>query len=202
MREQDRRELLEMAKRRGKRGTGSDASMLREARSRYGVKDLLPELSGVAFVIVGGLATARHMPERMTLDTDILISGEHLADAEKALTMAGCERTGALTIGGSTWRMQKGRSLDLIALDRPWVEEAIRSAERDADGCPFVSLPYLVLMKLESGRLQDLADVSRMLGLATAEKIASVRALIARFRPGDAEDLESLIHLGKLEHGE
>ena len=34
------------------------------------------------------------------------------------------------------------------------------------DGLPIIDLPYLVLMKLSASRTQDLADISRMLGLA------------------------------------
>jgi hypothetical protein len=60
-------------------------------------------------------------------------------------------------------------------------------------------LPYLVLMKLESSRLQDTADLSRMLGLASEEELARVRAVVARYAPGEADDLESLIYLGRLE---
>jgi hypothetical protein len=69
------------------------------------------------------------------------------------------------------------------------------------DGQPYVTLPFLVLMKLAASRVQDLADVSRMMGLADADAIADTRALVARCRPADAEDLESLIRLGRIESG-
>jgi hypothetical protein len=125
---------------------------------------------------------------------------EDLKQAEVFLEEAGYERTGTLTIGGSSWRSRGGRSLDLIALDRPWVEEALSSAVLDDAQRPFVSLPCLVLMKLESGRLQDLADISRMLGCAGADQVKATRALVARYRPQDAADLDSMVRLGKLEH--
>lgn len=57
-------------------------------------------------------------------------------------------------------------------------------------------------MKLTSGRMQDLADVSRMLGCADTSDVNGVRETIKRYRPQDAEDLESLLVLGKLEHEE
>ena len=78
--------------------------------------------------------------------------------------------------------------------------EALNTAVRDADDRPFVSLPFLVLMKLESGRLQDLADISRMLGCADEASVDEVRTIIAQYRPQDMDDLESMHHLGKLEH--
>ena len=61
--------------------------------------------------------------------------------------------------------------LDLLALDHAWVGEALDAAVQDAEGRPFASLPFLVLMKLESGRLQDLADISRMLGCASEDRV-------------------------------
>ena len=60
--------------------------------------------------------------------------------------------------------------------------------------------PYLVLMKLAAGRLQDLADIGRMLGAADDSTLEAARRIVRRYRAGDAEDLESMIRLGKLEY--
>ncbi len=54
-------------------------------------------------------------------------------------------------------------------------------------------------MKLTAQRVQDWADVSRMLGWASAAELEAVRAVIARYSPDDAEDLEALIYLGRQE---
>jgi hypothetical protein len=54
-------------------------------------------------------------------------------------------------------------------------------------------------MKLHSGRVQDLADISRMLGVADEDSLRKVRMIIVEYLPDDTEDLESLILLGKLE---
>ncbi len=62
-----------------------------------------------------------------------------------------------------------------------------------------IGLPYLVLLKLQGARTQDWADVSRMLGQATAGQLDEVRAVVRRFSPVDEEDLESLIYLGQQE---
>jgi hypothetical protein len=88
----------------------------------------------------------------------------------------------------------------MIALDHEWVDKALASAVRDEDGTPFASLPFLVLMKLESGRLQDLADISRMLGCADESQVDEVRKIIISYRPQDMDDLESMLALGRLEH--
>ncbi len=198
---EQRKQYLSIAGRHAKPGSGSGSLSLRERTAAFGSPDLrFLMMARVEFAVVGGLATRLYMPERMTLDTDILVRPEDTARAEAALRDAGCEKTGPLTIGGSTWRLPDGRSLDLVSFDAPWLEEALRISIRGKDGLPYISLPYLVLMKLGAGRTQDLADISRMLGGADAGGLAESRRVVSRYRPEDAEDLESLIRLGKLEY--
>ncbi|MBT3193061.1 MAG: hypothetical protein HN341_10945 [Verrucomicrobia bacterium] len=200
MRKADRKRLLEMAQRRAAPGSGSVHAMVREEQADYGWTEDVPDLGDVRYAIVGGLATARYMPPRMTLDTDLLILGEDLERVEACLAAGGCTRVGPLTIGGSSWKLPKGRALDVIALAGRWVGEALDAVVWDGSRRPFASLPYLVLMKLESGRLQDLADISRMLGCADAASADEVRRVIGQYRPQDMDDLESMHRLGKLEH--
>lgn len=189
-----------MAARRAQPGSGSAPFEVRERASAFATPQIRPLLGEVPFAIVGGLATRRYMPERMTLDADVLVRPADLLQAEQALRDAGCRKRGPLTIGGSTWATQDGLELDLIALRAPWTDEAVASAITATDGQPYVNLPYLVLMKLASSRVQDLADISRMLAVADAASLTRTRALVARHRPGDADDLEQLIRLGCIEH--
>ena len=70
---------------------------------------------------------------------------------------------------------------------------------RDPAGYPVLDLPYLVLMKMETSRAQDVADLSKMLGLAEEDVLLQVRDTVARYMPDATEDLESLIYLGGLE---
>lgn len=196
----ERREYLEMAERRVRPGSGSHPRVLRERTRRYGSPDLNRWIKDVPFVVIGGLATRLYMPERMTLDADILLSPARLTDAEQALERAGCERLGTLTVGGSTWRFPDGTTLDILAPPDPWVEDAINSAVRGKDGLPYVALPFLVLLKLASGRVQDLADITRMMGGADEASLRQTREHVKRWRPQDAEDLESMIRLGQLEY--
>jgi hypothetical protein len=60
-------------------------------------------------------------------------------------------------------------------------------------------LPYFVLMKLRSGRTQDIADVTRMLGLASDADLDAVRDAVRQFDPDALEDVESMIVLGRME---
>jgi len=191
-----------MAKRRARPGSGSSRQTLRERGAAYGAADVTKHLGEVPFVIVGGLATRLYMPERMTLDVDVLVLSRDQERAERALAGSGCEKKGPLTVGDSVWRLPEGRMLDLIALDEPWVRAALREAVNSPDGQPYVGLRYLVLMKLGSGRMQDLADISRMLGGADEPTLDGVRQLVKRHRKQDLDDLESLIALGRLEWDE
>lgn len=200
MNSSDRKRIINMALTRAQPGSGSMLHILRESPPSYNALSSLPDFGNIRFAIVGGLATACYMPERMTLDTDILVTTEDLSKVEEILKTNNSVMAGSLTIGGSSWKLSSGRVLDVIALNQDWVSDALDSAIRDNKGCPFVSLPYLILMKLEAGRLQDLADISRMLGFAEETQLTEVQKLIRKYRPQDIDDLESMIQLGKLEH--
>ncbi len=52
-----------------------------------------------------------------------------------------------------------------------------------------------------SSRIHDFGDLSIMLGLASEEDLAQVRAAAARYAPEETKDLESLIYLGQVEMG-
>jgi hypothetical protein len=54
-------------------------------------------------------------------------------------------------------------------------------------------------MKFQAGRVQDLADVTRMLGQASDEALNAARDLFGQYSPADLEDLESLVLLGQME---
>ena len=68
------------------------------------------------------------------------------------------------------------------------------------DGLPVIRLPYLILMKLRSGRGTDAGDLSRMLGGADEGDLEQVRAVIEQYQPDAVEDLEGFIQLGRLEY--
>jgi hypothetical protein len=189
-----------MAQRRARRGGGTHPTVLRERTSRYGTPKIRKHLGDAAFAVVGGVATRLYMPERMTLDVDVLVPLDSVPHAERCLRASGCERIGTLTVGGSTWRLPDGSTLDLIAGREPWVPEALAKTVSGPGSLPYIALPFLVVMKLSSGRVQDLADITRMLGNANEAALNETRAAVAKFRPEDAQDLESMIRLGRLEY--
>jgi hypothetical protein len=151
------------------------------------------------FVIVGGIATALYMPQRMTLDLDILVAPADAPRLHQELRQLGYILERQLSIGGTGWRAPDGNLLDVLEFAEPWVKAAVQSPNFSPEGEPVVALPYLVLMKLAASRPQDLADLSRMLGQADAGVLGQVRTAVHTYRPEDAEDVESLITLGQLE---
>lgn len=162
-------------------------------------------LQGVAWTVVGAVATRHYMAERQTADLDIAV-GQADADIARArLHEAGYTHLGELgkDVHGSIWRAPGGQEVDVLEMIDEWWPDAVQEAQgnRDVAGLPILPLPYLILMKLEASRAIDIADLSRMLGQADEPTLERVRAIVAGHRAEDLDDLENLIHLGKLELG-
>ena len=142
------------------------------------------------------------MPERMTRALDILVH-HHDGDAALArLNEAGYQFASELSIPGYMLNAPDGTEIDLLLIPFEWLDDALQPDQTDPAGYPVLGLPYLVLMKMETSRPQDLGDLSRMLGLAEEDDLEQVRAAVTRYMPDAPEDLESLIYLGRLEMGE
>ncbi len=163
--------------------------------------DLRPILQGIPWCIVGGVATRAYMPERATKDLDILVRATDSRAVRERLEAADYRYVSSLTAPGFLMHSPEGVEIDVILGESPWLDEALAHPHEDPAGYPVLDLPYLVLMKIAVSRTQDVADLSRMLGLASEEELARVRAVIARYAPGEAEDVESLIYLGQVETG-
>ncbi len=163
--------------------------------------DLTELLAGLPWAVVGAVATRAYMPERSTRDLDVLVSAGDATQVRARLTAAGFTQVQVLAIGGMTWRSPAGALVDIIESSLEWVPEALRSLGRDPQGLPILTLPYLVLTKVQAGRTQDLADAARMLGLAPEALRQGTREVFRRWLPDALEDLENLITLGELEMG-
>ena len=88
------------------------------------------------------------------------------------------KKIGNLNIAGTQWQLNDGTSLDVLEFEGDWVTEAITSPNYSPDGLPVISLPYLILMKLMAGHSQDIADISRMLGVAEDLQLEQVKKVI------------------------
>ena len=162
---------------------------------------------GVPYCIVGGQATRRYMPERTTLDLDVLVPPEQFQAATDSLKAAGwsaeAERLlfdeSRLGLLGRRF-LKDGAPLDLMTSDQDWARQAVETAVLD-QGRRIVSLAYLVLMKLDASRGVDQGDLTRMLGLAEEPDIEAMRAAVAHYMPADSDDLEQYIQFGRYELG-
>ena len=196
-----RRLLLDMARRRAQPGTGSARAFLEQRTAMTRWPDLTPALAGIPWAVVGAVATRAYMPERTTQDLDILVAASNREEVRVRLQQAGFLPVQELAIRGMTWRSPTGALVDVIESEATWVADALRSLGQDHQGLPVLDLPYLVLMKVQAGRAQDLADSARMLGAAPEARRQETREIFRRWLPEALEDLESLIALGQLEMG-
>lgn len=152
------------------------------------------------FVIVGGVATRLYMVERRTQNLDILVLTEDAENVERELINVTAKKLGKLTFGGGRWELPDSSVLNVIESGDPWARYAVCSPNPDFTRYPIISLPYLVLMKLQASRGKDLADISRMLGGADNRTLQLTRAVIETYIDEASVDLENLIKAGKLEY--
>jgi hypothetical protein len=196
-----RRFMIDFCRRRMRPGTGSAPEFLHRRTALNPWPDLRPVLRGIPWVIVGAVATRAYMPERATRELDILVRATDGGIVRERLEGARYSYLSALAVPGFAVRSPEGVEVDVILGEYPWLEEALAAPREDPAGYPVLDLPYLVLMKMAVSRAQDVADLSRMLGLASEEDLKRVRAVAARCAPDEVEDLEALIYLGQVEMG-
>jgi hypothetical protein len=194
-----RRIMIDIARRRIQPGAGSGPEFLRGRTAMNPWPDLRPVLTGIPWVVVGGVATRAYMPERATKDLDILVRLSDGDEVQARLRSAGYQIVSRLAVPGFLMRAPDGTEVDVILGRYPWLHEALAHVQHDPAGYPVLDLTYLVLMKLVASRVQDTADLSRMLGLASDADLTRVRQVVTRYAPDDVADLESLIFLGRFE---
>ncbi|RRR76246.1 MAG: hypothetical protein EI684_03390 [Candidatus Viridilinea halotolerans] len=148
------------------------------------------------------MALRAYVPERMTLDVDILIHADDEPAAHAAFSVAGYHITGPLSIGGFTAHASAATApIDVITSSAPWLEEALTTPTYDVVGFPVMPRPYLLLLKLQAGRSQDLADIQRLLRGTSVEERSHMRTIIANADLDLVEDFEALCTLADLEYG-
>jgi len=195
--------FLRLALRRAARGTGSSEAFLKRRTAVQPVPDLGAILVSVPWVLVGGLALRAYMPERMTLDVDILVHERDSARAQQALVAAGYRVTGELSIGGFSVQSADDAEppIDVLTRADRWLDAALAAPTLDPAGYPVLGRAYLLLLKLQAGRTQDLADVQRLLARTALAERAAILQLVEQESPELREDYESLCTLADLEFG-
>lgn len=189
-------------------GTGSNFSYLMTLPLRRIVNESLDDILGVPYVVIGGVATRLYVPERMTLDLDVLVRLDDFSEVCERLCEGGATKVGKLAFPdsrlgliGETWHIKAMAPLDVIGAPGLWVDEALDGASRDETGLRIAPRATLVALKLDASRGIDQGDLTRLLGSANEDELRVVRALVAKLLPDDTEDLESYVTLGRLEFG-
>lgn len=195
--------FLRLALKRAARGTGSSEAFLQRRTAVQPVPDLKRILSSTLWALVGGLALRAYMPERMTLDVAILVHECDSAQVQQALIAAGYSATGELSIGGFSVQAADATEppIDVLTRSDHWLDAALAAPTVDPAGYPALGRPYLILLKLQAGRTQDLADVQRLLARTSTPERTSIQALIAHESPELVGDYDSLCTLAELEFG-
>ncbi|MDI6751575.1 MAG: hypothetical protein QME07_01780 [bacterium] len=193
--------LLGIGKKYQKGGTGSMISLLQEQSTKVW-PDLKGILKEIDWAVIGGVGLRLYIPERQTQDLDIAINKKDEKEAKKRLKEAGFEYKGGLSCGGSCWLSPENVVIDVIECEEAWIDIVLKEAKknRDYQGLPIIPFEYLILMKFTSARVQDIADITQMLGLCDTEKIERTRQVFRNQLLEGLEDLESLIYLSKLEN--
>src|SRR5665213_240410 len=197
-----RRFFLTRAARLNTRGAGSDMSFLMEMpRTMDGETRVVENIfGGLPVFLIGAFAAAAYAPERYTKDVDYFVAAENYEDAQARLPAAEwevmralCFPNAALGLHGSAWRSHDGNhEIDLITSEQIWVREAFSApVSRSANGERVIPLAYLILMKLDSARAIDQADLARVLGRLSPDRLEDVIRIVERHYtdPSAAEDL-------------
>lgn len=195
--------FLRIALRRAAQGTGSSRVFLERRTAMQSVPNLGAILDPIDWVLVGGIALRAYMPERMTLDVDILVHERDAFTVRKRFTNAGYRVIAELTIGGFSVQSSNETEppVDVITRADTWLDSALASPSFDLARYPVLGRPYLLLLKLQAGRSQDLADVQRLLSQTSLTERSEIRALIIEQQSELAEDFDSLCTLADLEFG-
>ncbi|HJQ83832.1 MAG TPA: hypothetical protein VKA21_07145 [Candidatus Binatia bacterium] len=148
----------------------------------------------IPFAVAGGFAVIEHGYERFTKDVDVLVYARDLFAAMDALRAAGF-RGGRTPIGARLRDESTGVDVDLLGTAFTGDERALARSARARRLLPVLVVEHLILMKLESGRSKDDADivevlkagasvatVTRYLGRTWPELLPRFRALAARAR--------------------
>ena len=118
--------------------------------------DLRPILKGIAWAIIGGVATRAYMPERMTKDLDILVHRDDGDAVIKRLEQAGYRVASRLAVPGYLLTSPEGIELDVLFGNYPWLKKALADLGQDPAGYPVIKLPYLAMLTMEVQRVRDL----------------------------------------------
>lgn len=202
-----RRQFLELCLKKAQYNPFDGKERLQEL-SQY----VLPKLNLITpHAVCGAWAANNYASPRATQDVDLLVRENDLDNIVFELQEQGYSVDGPLELCAKDqvgpmfgFRLIKLQSdfpiVDILTSEDSWVEEAIASADKDPSDNPVVSIPYLVLMKMDA-RAQDMADIIRILGKAKGEVLAKTKDLIIKYLPNSIDNFASLHLMASIESG-
>ena len=162
---------------------------------------------GVPFIVVGDVATRAYAPERATKDIDFMVVHDRFAGGVRQLRKHGFVKhkdlffpNSSLGLYGEAWA-KGGLEVDIISSPQEWCEQAFCGRVEDQTGLRVIPLSYLVLMKFDSARGIDQADLTRMLGPLDEENIERIIEVLERHcaDPSMADEVRQYAQLGRWE---
>jgi len=201
---QRRRFYLERSARKRPSGAGSDLAFLM-ALERTALPVQPAELFGnLPVLVVGDVATRAYAPERTTKDIDFLVQPHDYETARQCLKANGFAKRGNLRfpntmlgLYGEAWA-NGPLEIELLSSQQPWAHEAFEGRVNDQTGVRVIPLAYLVLMKYESARSSDMADIERMLAPLSESATEQIIAVVKQHvdDPDVTEELRQLRLIG------
>jgi hypothetical protein len=113
-------------------------------------------------------------------------------------------RIAKLGLFGSAWSHgEYGQELDLIASLDAWADAAFETPPAyDRSGRRVIPLAFFVLMKLDSARGIDQADLNRVLGRLSSEDVKAIIPIVEKHYddPVASDDIRQLAEIGRWEY--
>ena len=202
-----RRQFLEICLKKASYNPANCRRRLQELSTYY-----LPNLNLLSpHVICGAWAANSYMAPRNTQDIDLLTTEESYEDLVEELELRDYVVDGPLELApkdrmSSLYGVRlvkptaKYPVIDVLTSPDPWIQNAINEAKRDPNGNKVLSIPYLVLMKMDA-RLRDMSDLVSVLGAADGTALGQAKDLILRYLPNSLDDFANLVLLAKIESG-
>lgn len=198
-----RKKFIELVKARGSKYKGRSKAVIEQKIDNMLTNKVLIEsvegitklLDDIPYVIVGGHAITIHGHPRTTDDIDILTYPQYV---EEIVDKLGLKVSSRLTIGGVAATTPGGIEIDVLAIDQPWLDEAIKSGENSKYG-KVISKPYLVLMKIYASRgIGDDSDVIKMLSLMDEKEQQLTVKLVEKYYNNMSDDINQMLELARM----
>lgn len=180
----------------GNLSSPKQTASISESMNLDAMRNVVGHLAGEAidYCLVGGLAVANYVSQRVTMDIDIVVATDDIQRVRG-------EFPGGMD-GPVVYSLKvNGVDVDFIKTDSmPWVDDAIRHANIVDIGGVYMRVArpeYLILFKLFVLRERDESDIIQLLR-ADIGLYERARKLVKQYLPEFLDDLKSLDDMASL----